>query len=265
MPTRRYVPWLVRFWNASLLNNVVITRRFLLTSAYCSRHIEPYTPSRLCNDQGHERLLLTENITIVLLSPGYQRSFRHSRPPSSPSARLRTVRLWWLDTRLATVVYCWSWTFCRSGWSAITNCRDLCWCAAGIGPLVCSCSLFSQRRRRSWLTVTVFHITSLLTPIRFTPELSRSVRISTWSLLEQMTDVVTGWHIRHDLLLKTTQTETLISDTGQQVAKVDQSGGFSVFGVNVPFIPNLRILGVPLDWYLLFDNPITSVVRITTT
>ena len=73
---------------------------------------------------------------------------------------------------------------------------------------------------------------------------------------------MTGWHIRNDLLRNTTKTEALVTGTRQQVVKLDQSDGIPVFGVDVPFISKLQVLGVMLNCHLPFDDQITSVIRV---
>ena len=74
-------------------------------------------------------------------------------------------------------------------------------------------------------------------------------------------DAVTTWHIQNDLLLNPTKTEALVTETCQQVTKIDQSAGIMVTGASVSFVNKIRVLGVTIDSELSFDDHITSVVR----
>ena len=73
-------------------------------------------------------------------------------------------------------------------------------------------------------------------------------------------DAVTTWHIKNGLLLNPTKTEALVTGTPQQVTKIYQSADIMVTGACVPFVNNIRVLGVTIDCELSFDDLITSVI-----
>ena len=51
-----------------------------------------------------------------------------------------------------------------------------------------------------------------------------------------------------------------MTETRQQVTKIDQSVGITVMGASVPFV-NICVLGVTIDSELSFEDHITGVVR----
>ena len=78
----------------------------------------------------------------------------------------------------------------------------------------------------------------------------KSLSLLSLTAISACADAVTGWNIRNDLLLNPTKTKELDTGTRLEVAKLDQSHGVPVFGVDVPFVSKLRVLGVALDCHL---------------
>ena len=167
----------------------------------------------------------------------------------------------WLQ--LATVISCWSWTFHRSGWSVITNRWALCWCTTRIGPWTTPVCYFCYA---SGKLISSYHIsyhqfadyTQLYIAIKSLGPLSLAV----CSLPVWMPWLIgTSGRTCYSTQSKQKQ-EALVTCTTQQVAKHDRTGGIPVFGVDVPFVSKLRILGVTLNCHLSFDYHITCVVRV---
>ena len=90
----------------------------------------------------------------------------------------------------------------------------------------------------------------------------KSLRPSSLAMVSACEGVVTGWHIRNNLLLNQTKTEAHVTGTRQQVAKLDQSGGIPVFVVDVSIVSKLLVFSVILDCHLSLDDRITSVVQL---
>jgi len=81
------------------------------------------------------------------------------------------------------------------------------------------------------------------------------------SFLSACADAVTRWHLDNGLLLNPSKSESLITGTRHQVESVDRSSGLYTAGLIVPFVNNIRILGVAIDSFLTFDKHISDIVK----
>ena len=62
-------------------------------------------------------------------------------------------------------------------------------------------------------------------------------------------------------MLNPTKTETLVSGSGQQIAKFDRSHDISVSQRPIPIVEKIRVLGITLKGQLSLGDHITGVVR----
>ena len=79
--------------------------------------------------------------------------------------------------------------------------------------------------------------------------------------LSACANAVTRWHLENGLLLNPSKSEALITGSKHQVKSFDSSAGLKVAGSVVPFVDNIKLLGVTIDKNLSFDNHISDVVR----
>ena len=78
-------------------------------------------------------------------------------------------------------------------------------------------------------------------------------------MISACADTVTAW--QRMIYYSTQLKQALVAGTKQHAAKLDQSGGIPVFGVDVLFISRLLLFGARRDCHLSFDDHI-SVVRV---
>ena len=68
-------------------------------------------------------------------------------------------------------------------------------------------------------------------------------------------------HFENWLLLNPSKSEATITGTRHQVKSVDHSAGLCVTGALIPFVNELKLLGVTLDSHLTFDQHASDVVK----
>jgi len=84
---------------------------------------------------------------------------------------------------------------------------------------------------------------------------------STVSTLQFITcaEDVTRWHLENVLLLN--PSEALIKGSRHQAQSFDTTQGLCIAGSTVPFVNNVRLLGVTVDNHLSFDQHVSDVIR----
>jgi len=79
--------------------------------------------------------------------------------------------------------------------------------------------------------------------------------------LTTCTEAVTRWHLENGLLLNPFKLEALIRGSRHRVQSFDTTQGLGIAGSTVPFVNNIRLLGVTVDNHLSFDQHVSDVVR----
>jgi len=74
-------------------------------------------------------------------------------------------------------------------------------------------------------------------------------------------EAVTRWHLENGLLLNPSKSEALITGSRHQVQSFDTTTSLCIAGSTVPFVSNIRLLGVTVDNHLSFDQHVSDVVR----
>ena len=73
-------------------------------------------------------------------------------------------------------------------------------------------------------------------------------------------EAVTRWHLENGLLLNPSKSEASTTGSRHQVQYFNTTPGLCIAGSTVPFVSNVRLLGVTVDNHLSFDQHVSDVV-----